>query len=152
MSPFDLIPPKRASCWSEGSDHLEAHARGCACPCGPCEQLQFAFANWVGSLSAESAIAFSFVYALGHLRVTQFSADASPMFGLYKRLCKEKDVKEPEPRVTMGWLVTHDDVLRVVRAPSDPWKGVATQALQQWATAEGRSLTFGNAAADGEQP
>ena len=141
MSPFSLVVPKRVSCWVEGRDNLEAHAHGCACPCPPCQAMQFDFAKSVGELDADPEIAFTFIYALGSLRVAATeSGSGKPMMKLYSELCREKDVREPEPRVTMGWLVVEGDALRVVRAPSDPWQGKATKALEAWADGEGRSL------------
>lgn len=141
MSPFSLEAPKRVSCWAEGRDNLEAHAHGCACPCPPCQAMQFDFAKSIGELDADSEIAFTFIYALGSLRVAATSSGSgSSMMKMYFGLCREKDVREPEPRATMGWLIAEGDALRVVRAPSDPWQSAATEALEAWAKTEGQTL------------
>lgn len=145
MSPFDLRPRERARCVPGGLENPSAHAQSCTCPCPFCERMHRGYLERLGLIGSDDSARFKFVYALGHLRVSEDLNDRPkgvPFFPLYVGLKRDLGVEEPEPVATFGWIFDGDDRLRVVRAASDPWGQKAEQALADWAQQHEHTLEY----------
>jgi hypothetical protein len=122
------------------------HARTCTCPCPACIDLHRHVLAHMGMLDPDRPASHVFVFAHGALAVAELSApelDHSVFYGLYQRICSEKQVREPIPIASFGWLIPtcNDSTLAVVCAPSNPYGHIADAALDNWATENGHRLT-----------